>query len=296
MEKQCLQCPRACRVDRAAGERGFCGANDALRVARISLHLWEEPSICGKNGAGTVFFSGCNLRCVYCQNYELSHRALGRSITAAELEREILSLQESGAQSIDLVTPTPYLTQLIPVLQRVKPHLHIPVVYNCGGYESVTALNQLEGLIDVYLPDFKYASSALAKAYSGAEDYPSVALDAIAEMLRQVGKCTFDENGMLLRGVIVRHLVLPGARNESIRALQLLEQRFGSDAFLLSLMSQYTPIFAKNAPFPSLHRRVTSFEYDAVLKEAEALGFDGYFQARSSASEDYTPQFEGDPL
>lgn len=292
----CEVCPRKCDVDRERGELGFCKAPHTFRVARIALHAWEEPSISGTRGSGTVFFSGCNLRCVFCQNYDVSHVSMGWDITDEELENAMMDLAQQGAHNINLVTPTPYAQRLIPLLTRIKPKLKIPIVYNCGGYESVDALRRLEGLVDIYLPDFKYSSAERAKSYSQAEDYPTVALDAIAEMLRQTGECIFDENGILQRGTVVRHLVLPAGRKDSVRALEMLYERFGNRAFLLSLMSQYTPEFAKSCPYQELHRRVTSFEYESVLKEAQRLDLDGYFQARSAASADYTPIFEGTPL
>ena len=293
MEHNCMQCPRACGVDRAAGQLGYCGVPWEFSVARAALHQWEEPSISGNRGSGTVFFSGCNLRCVFCQNHEVSHHALGQTVNAERLIELMLRLRDEGAHNINLVTPTPYARQLVDVLRAVRPKLGIPVVYNCGGYESVETLRLLDGLVDVYLPDFKYADAALSSAYSGAEDYFEIALAALSEMLRQVGPPRFDADGMLLGGVIVRHLVLPSHRKDSIAVLHALAERFGSDAFLLSLMSQYTPDFAMECPYSALHRRVTSFEYDTVLRTVEELGFAGYFQARSSASASFTPDFYG---
>ncbi len=291
MENNCKQCPRRCDVDRRGGAIGYCGAPWEFLVARAALHAWEEPSISGKNGSGTVFFSGCNLRCAYCQNYDVSHSAKGLPMRADELIDAMLSLQEAGAHNINLVTPTPYAEQLVEVLRAIRPHLRIPVVYNCGGYESVETLRALEGLVDIYLPDFKYADGERARKYSDAADYPSVATASLAEMLRQVGKTVLDESGIMQRGVIVRHLVLPGGRADSIAILRLLKENFGTDAFLLSLMSQYTPDFAIRAPYRELHRRVTTFEYDSVLREAQVLGFDGFLQARSSATSAFTPEF-----
>ena len=290
MEQNCLQCPRACGADRQSGV-GYCGAPWGFVVARAALHAWEEPPISGTNGSGTVFFSGCNLRCAFCQNYDVSHAAKGRAMSADELIDTMLSLQEAGAHNINLVTPTPYAYQLAELLRAVRTRLHIPVVYNCGGYESVETLRRLDGLVDIYLPDFKYADSERARKYSEAADYPMVATEALAEMLRQVGSPVTDENGIMQRGVIVRHLVLPGGRADSIDVLRLLATHFGTDRFLLSLMSQYTPDFAARSPYRELHRRVTTFEYDAVLREAQALGFNGFLQARTSASSSFTPEF-----
>ncbi len=290
MENNCRQCPRDCGVDRTKTV-GYCGAPWGFRVARVALHPWEEPSISGTRGSGTVFFSGCNLGCVFCQNREVSHDCLGKSLGSDELEKLMLRLWREGAHNINLVTPTPYAEQLAELLSRVKEKLPIPIVYNCGGYERVETLRRLEGLVDVYLPDMKYYDPAIAARYSDAADYPSVAMDALAEMLRQTGKPTFDGDGLLRSGTVVRHLVLPAHRADSIALLRALHARFGADAFLLSLMSQYTPDFAKKSPFENLHRRVTSFEYDSVRREAEQLGFDGYFQAPASASVVYTPDF-----
>lgn len=291
MSHQCTQCPRACGIDRGGGEYGYCGVPWNFRVARASLHRWEEPSVSGTRGSGTVFFTGCNLRCVFCQNREISRDGMGRALDADELIDVMLRLRDEGAHNINLVTPTPYAYQLAEVLERVKPLLGIPVVYNCGGYESVETLKRLEGLVDVYLPDFKYLDGEIASNYSGASDYHGVAVKALAEMLRQTGRPILNDDGLILRGTIVRHLVLPTHRNDSVALLQDLAKRFGTQDFFLSLMSQYTPQFAGDCAYPALHRRITSFEYDSVLREAERLGFDGYFQSRSSASADYTPDF-----
>ena len=290
MKNNCTQCPRKCVADRESGV-GFCGVPWDFRIARAALHAWEEPSISGTRGSGTIFFSGCNLRCVFCQNREISREGYGKEVDADTLAGLMLRLRDEGAHNINLVTPTPYALQLIPVLEKVKPRIDIPVVYNCGGYESVETLRALDGLVDVWLPDVKYFSASLAQKYSAAEDYFEVACTALTEMLRQSGKPQFDENGLLLRGTVVRHLVLPRTRADSVALLEALAKKFGTDSFLLSLMSQYTPQFT-DPSCPELCRRVTSFEYDSVLKVATDLGFDGYFQDRSSATEDYTPDFK----
>lgn len=300
----CYLCPRVCGADRECGNIGVCGTSDKIYVARTMLHKWEEPCISGERGAGAVFFSGCNLHCVYCQNAEISGGAYGKETSALELERAILELAESGASCIELVTPTHITHLLVPVLERVKPRLKIPTVWNSGGYESVETLASLDGLIDVYMPDFKYFSPELSKKLSFAEDYASVAISAVSEMLRQVGRYRFGQDGgfagSLERGVIVRHLVLPSHRDDSVKVLELLSDRIGSDSILLSLMSQYTPDFyiewerqnGKNDACREMRRRVTSFEYKSVLSVAEDLGFKGYFQARSSADRGYTPDFK----
>ena len=290
MSHLCRQCPRACGIDRTVAS-GFCGVREGFRVARAALHPWEEPSISGARGSGTIFFSGCNLRCVFCQNREISRASLGKEITDDELIALMLKLQNEGAHNINLVTPSHYAHRLADVLTKVKPQLHIPIVYNCGGYESVESLKALDGLVDIYLPDFKYYSTELSARYSSAPDYFPVALEALREMLRQTGKPQINEQGLMTRGTIVRHLILPTHRRDSIEILKQLASNFGTDAFLLSLMSQYTPDFANNCGYSALSRRVTSFEYNSVLQEVERLGFDGYFQARSSASADFTPDF-----
>lgn len=287
----CTQCPRGCKTDRVLGKLGFCGAPEAFLVARAALHPWEEPFLSGKRGSGTVFFCGCNLQCVFCQNREISRGKTGRTVTPHALADVMLRLRDAGAHNINLVTPSHYALQLIPVLEKLKPTLGIPVVYNCGGYEKVETLRRLEGLVDIYLPDFKYYSSELSGKYSGAPDYFEVVSEALAEMLRQQPKPTFDGEQMLTRGVVLRHLVLPGARGDSIALLNALAERFGSKAFLLSLMSQYTPEFASDCAYPALQRRLTTFEYESVLKKVEELGFEGCIQGRSSASASYTPDF-----
>ena len=290
MSTPCFQCPRRCGVDRGT-TKGFCQSPSAFRIARAALHHWEEPSISGHAGSGTIFFSGCNLKCVFCQNMEVSRAKLGEVVTKSELADMMLRLQDEGAHNINLVTPSHYVEQLAALLTCVKPKLRIPIVYNSSGYDSADALRLLDGLVDIYLPDVKYHSSALSTQYSGAADYFTVAADALAEMLRQTGNPQIDDCGLMQRGTVVRHLILPSHRHDSIALLNARCDRFGNNAFLLSLMSQYTPCFAANADFPELHRRVTSFEYESVLREVERLGFDGYFQERTSASADFTPDF-----
>lgn len=291
----CKQCPRECGVDRSVSESGFCGMSSAFRVARIALHPWEEPCISGTNGSGTIFFSGCNLRCVFCQNHSISHLRQGTELSARNLEKAMFSLQEQGAHNINLVTPSHYAMQLRPLLEHIKPSLSVPIVYNCGGYERVETLRALEGLVDIYLPDIKYHSTQLSQKYSDAPDYYPIAEAALAEMLRQQPREQFGTDGLMQKGVLVRHLVLPACRKDSIALLSALAERFGSGAFLLSLMSQYTPDFAADAPFPELYRRVTTFEYNSVLEHAQRLGFDGYFQGRSAADASFTPDFKQPP-
>ena len=287
----CELCPRVCRVDREAGEIGFCGVGSELRVARIAPHMWEEPCLSGSRGAGAVFFSGCSLRCAFCQNRLLSHSAKGENISDAELLDRVLALAASGVHCIDLVTPTQFSARLIPILEEIKNKTDLPVVWNSGGYERVETLRSLEGLVDVYLPDFKYASGELAGKYSGAPDYPEVAAEAVAEMYRQVGEFECDGEGIAQKGLILRHLVLPGGRHDSENVLRKLAASLPVGKIRLSLMSQYTPDFAEASPYRELHRRVTSFEYGYVLSVAQELGFEGFCQERSSASGRFTPEF-----
>ena len=287
----CELCPRLCRADREAGQTGYCGVGSSLRVARIAPHMWEEPCLSGSRGAGAVFFSGCSLRCAFCQNYDLSHSAKGEEISDGEFLSRVLSLAESGVHCIDLVTPTQFTRRLVPLIAEIKEKTHLPIVWNSGGYERVETLRLLAGLVDVYLPDFKYASRENAEKYSGAPDYPETAAAAIAEMYRQVGEFVYDDEGIAEKGLIVRHLVLPGGRHDSENVLRILASSLPVENIRLSLMSQYTPDFAAASPFRELHRRVTSFEYDYVLSVAEQLGFSGFCQERSSASGKFTPDF-----
>ena len=292
----CIQCPRRCGVDRARGEYGKCGVSSTIRIARAALHLWEEPAVSGSRGSGTIFFSGCNLRCVYCQNYDVSHSGKGREITPEQLGEIMLELQSQGAHNINLVTPTHFADRIIQVLRTVKKKLYIPVIYNTSGYERPETIDRLEGLIDVYMPDLKYYSASLSRDYSGAADYFVVARTAILRMQKQVGSPVLDENGLIRSGVIVRHLVLPGCRKDSIERRHQLGRMFHPGDILLSLMSQYTPDFAQNCVFDNLHRRVTTLEYETVLNEAMKLNFDGFYQNKSSATAAFTPSFEGDLL
>lgn len=290
----CQMCPRRCGADRANGKTGYCGVDDTVRIARAALHLWEEPVISGTRGSGTIFFAGCNLRCVFCQNYEVSHGGKGREITTRELGDRMLSLQQQGAHNINLVTPSHYVDQIVEALQRVRSKLYIPVIYNCGGYESVEAIDSLRGLVDVYMPDMKYFSPVLSRDYSGAADYFKVARAALIRMVEQVGEPVLSEKGMLVRGVLVRHLVLPGCRKDSIALLGALAEAVPPEKILLSLMSQYTPEFVPDdCIYENLKRRITSLEYESVVSEMQRLGFDGFIQSRTSATADYTPKFEG---
>jgi Uncharacterized Fe-S protein PflX, homolog of pyruvate formate lyase activating proteins len=260
-------------------------------VARAALHFWEEPCISGTRGSGTIFFSGCNLRCCYCQNYHISSEGFGKEITAERLAEICLELQDQGAHNINLVTATPYLLQVLKALELAKPRLHIPIVYNSGGYERLEIIKGMEGYIDVYLPDFKYFSNELAAKYSNVQDYYEAATAAIQEMTRQIGKVYFDSDGIMQKGVIIRHLVLPGARKDSFEILRWVRDSLPFDSYWLSLMSQYTPAY-KSQEHKEINRRVTSLEYDSVVEEAIRLGLvNSYIQDRSSARKEYTPPF-----
>lgn len=289
---KCYLCPRMCGADRSNGERGVCGQGAEMRISRAALHMFEEPPISGERGSGTVFFSGCSLRCVFCQNMDISRgEDVGRATTAEELAETFLRLQSEGAHNINLVTPTHFADGVATALRISKPRLNIPVVYNTSGYERVETLRLFEGLVDIYLPDFKYASAELAAKYSAAPDYPETAGSALREMYRQTGKYRYGGDGMLRGGVVVRHLILPACRKDSIEALETLASILPTDGILLSLMSQYTPEFYRGE-LSNLKRRITTFEYNSVLERATSLGFDGFMQDRGSASSKYTPEFE----
>ena len=291
MKDLCELCPRRCGADRRE-KACFCGCGREVKVARAALHFWEEPCISGSRGSGTVFFSGCPLGCVYCQNFEISRGHIGKAIPVERLAEIFLELQKQGAHNINLVTATPYVPQIISALKLARPALKIPVVYNSSGYERVETLRALKGFVDVYLPDLKHMSSELARRYSGAADYFEVATRALHEMIEQTDGIEYDSEGLMTRGVIVRHLVLPGARRDSIDILNWVSANLPRGKYLLSLMSQYTPIQGLGA-FPEINRRVTSFEYDAVVSEAVRLGLDnGFMQQRGSADTAYIPPFD----
>lgn len=289
--KNCRLCPRECGADRTSGRLGFCGCGSEIKIARAALHRWEEPCISGRSGSGAVFFSGCTLGCVFCQNYEISAGLKGYEITEEELADEFLRLQSEGANNINLVTPTQYLPGIISALDTAKSRgLNIPIVYNCGGYEKTETLKMLEGYIDVYLPDFKYFSDKYALGYSRAADYVSFAKTAVAEMYRQTGKCVFDENGIIKSGVIVRHLLLPGLLFESKKAVDYLYETYG-DNIWLSLMSQYTPM-PQVSGNPRLNRRVPYKQYSALVDYCANRGMTRvYVQESTSADTCYIPEF-----
>ena len=284
----CNICPRECNIDREE-KTGFCGMPENFVIARAALHFWEEPFISGKEGSGTVFFSGCNLRCAYCQNHHISTDKFGKEVTDKRLMEIFDSLIEQGANNINLVTPTHYAHRLERVLREYKST--VPVVYNCGGYEKVETLKRLEGLIDIYLPDLKYIDSERAQAYSCAPDYFSYASLAIKEMLRQTGSAEFDERGIMKKGTVIRHLVLPKNTNKSIRIIEWLKENVPSDTYI-SMMSQFTPVIHSDR-FSELNRKITQREYDKVVSFLSESGFENcLIQTGEAAKESFIPDFD----
>lgn len=280
----CRLCPRECGVNRAAGETGFCGCPAAALVAKTMRHMWEEPVLAGSGGSGAVFFGGCTLGCKYCQNAAISGGPVGTPVDSAGLRRIFEDLIAQGAENIDLVTPTQFLPTILPALE---PKLPVPVVCNCGGYERVETLRELEGKIDIYLPDFKYADGALAAALSGAPDYFPRAQDAIREMVRQTGAPQW-QGERLVRGTVIRHLILPGHVDNSLRVLDWIGETFAPGQVLVSLMRQYTPMGNLPAPFD---RRVTEEEYQAVLSWMYLNDLEGFTQEAESADRGFIPDF-----
>ena len=283
----CTLCPRRCGVDRSA-KTGFCGMGETPRIARAALHFWEEPCISGVRGSGAVFFSGCTLRCAYCQNYEISHERKGQDISVSRLTDIFRELEAQGAHNLNLVTGTPFAPAILDALELYRPK--IPIVWNTSGYETLETLRRLEGAVDVYLPDLKHVSPRLAKLCAGAPDYFDAASAAIREMCRQTGEAVYDENGMMQKGVIVRHLILPGCTGDSIRALDFIADSLPKGT-PVSLMRQYTP--EPWCTIPGLDRRVTDAEYQRVLAHFEMLGLVGYTQEKEAADGCFTPKFDG---
>ena len=282
--KYCTLCPRQCGVDRTAGERGFCGGGDQTVVAKTMLHMWEEPALAGPGGSGAVFFGGCTLGCKYCQNRAISGTPVGKTMDSSRLRAAFEELIAQGAENIDLVTPTHYLPTILPALQ---PRLPVPVVYNCGGYERVETLARLEGLVDVYLPDLKYSDAGLGQALSGAADYFPVARQAIREMFRQTGPVVW-QGDRVVRGVIIRHLILPGQVENSLKVLDWIGDTFRKGEVLVSLMRQYTPMGTLPTPFD---RPITDEEYDAVLSWMYLNDLEGFTQEAEAAGTKFIPDF-----
>ncbi len=289
--KSCNLCPRNCQANRII-QRGFCGADNHIYAAKASLHFWEEPCISGTRGSGTVFFSGCNLRCVYCQNNEISLDFFGKKITPLRLSEIFLELQNLGAHNINLVTPTPYVLHIAKAIELAGDKIKIPFIYNTSGYETPETINFLRKYIDIFITDIKYFSPALSRKYSAAPDYFGVAFSAAKQMINQLGQPQLDKNGIMQSGVIIRHLVLPSHKDDSIEILNQIAKGLPKNSFILSLMSQYTPS-GKLENFPELQRRITSFEYSKVVDAAISLGINnGYMQDRSGANTKYIPVFD----
>ena len=282
--KNCKLCPRMCGVDRESGERGYCGCPGEALVAKTMLHKWEEPVLAGSGGSGAVFFGGCTLGCRYCQNRAISGGPVGKPVDSQTLRKQMEDLIAQGAENIDLVTPTHFLPTILPALE---PKLPVPVVYNCGGYERVETLRQLTGKVDIYLPDFKYSQARLAKSLSGAVDYFPVAKAAIREMVRQTGPVQW-QGEKVVRGTIIRHLILPGYVDNSLRILDWIGSAFAPGEVLVSLMRQYTPMGGLEAP---LDRRVTDEEYDAVLSWMYLNDLEGFTQEAEAADSVFIPDF-----
>lgn len=287
---ECNLCPRNCMVDRIK-QTGFCRAPDKIRIARSNLHYWEEPCISGENGSGTVFFSFCPLKCVFCQNYKLSHENIGYEVSIEKLANIFLDLQSQKAHNINLVTPTHYVPQIIEALKIAKKSgLTIPIVYNTSGYETVETIKMLSGHIDIYLPDFKYYSNELAKKYSFAPNYFEIATKALKEMFNQVGEFSFDENGILKKGMIVRHLILPNQVEDSKNVISHLYNLF-KDKIYISIMNQYTPL-PHVIKYPELNRKITDKEYNEVVDFAISIGIENAFiQEGDTAKESFIPEF-----
>lgn len=291
---KCDLCPRKCLVDRKKGEKGICGQTENLKVARAALHFWEEPCISGDAGSGAVFFSGCPLHCVFCQNENIANGTVGKEISLERLVDIFLELQEKRANNINLVTPGHFVPQIVKALDQArKEGLTLPVVYNTSSYETVDTIKMLEGYVDIYLPDFKYMSPVLSKKYSHAPDYAEVAKAAIAEMVRQTGKAVFvngDEDNLILSGTIVRHLTLPGCMADSMQILKYLHDTYG-DMIYISIMNQFTPL-SNLEKYPELNRRITDEEYETLVDYAIEIGIEnGFIQEGNTAEESFIPAF-----
>ena len=292
---KCDLCPRKCLVDRKKGEKGICGQTENLKVARAALHFWEEPCISGDAGSGAVFFSGCPLHCVFCQNENIANGTVGKEISLERLVDIFLELQEKRANNINLVTPGHFVPQIVKALDQAKKEgLTLPVVYNTSSYETVDTIRMLDGYVDIYLPDFKYMSPVLSKKYSHAPDYAEVAKAAIAEMVRQTGKAVFvngDEDNLILSGTIVRHLTLPGCMEDSMQILKYLHETYG-DTIYISIMNQCTPL-SNLEKYPELNRRITDEEYETLVDYAIDIGIEnGFIQEGDTAEESFIPAFD----
>lgn len=288
----CNLCPRNCGVNRINGEIGFCKSLNSVRVARVSLHYWEEPCISGENGSGTVFFSNCNLKCVFCQNYEISSNGIGKEISVKRLSEIFLEQQKRGALNINLVSPTHYVPQIIKALDIAKSKgLSIPIVYNTNSYENLETIRALNGYIDIYLPDLKYFSNRYSLKYSNADNYFYYASNAIKEMFSQVGETVFNEKGIMKKGIIVRHLMMPGLLFDSKKIIDYLYKTYG-DSIYISIMNQFTPTYnTKN--FPEINKKLNSKHYDALIDYCISIGIkNAFIQEEGTCSESFIPQFD----
>ena len=280
----CKLCPRQCGVDRTQGQIGFCGGSDMALVAKAMIHKWEEPALAGSGGSGAIFFGGCTLGCKYCQNRAISGKPVGTPVDSIQLRNMMEQLIAQGAENIDLVTPTHYLPTILPAVEQKLP---VPVVYNCGGYERAETIQKLAGKVDIYLPDMKYADGKMAAQLSGAKDYFPVAAAAIREMVRQVGPVQW-QGDKIVKGVIIRHLILPGCVDNSLKVLDWIGESFAPGQVLVSLMRQYTPMGGLPAPFD---RKVSDEEYDAVLSWMYLNDLEGFTQEADSATQSFIPEF-----
>ncbi len=289
MFNNCNLCPRNCNVNRYLN-KGYCGQNSYLKVARAALHFWEEPCLSGENGSGTVFFSGCSLGCVYCQNQNISNGNIGKEISVSRLTQIYFELESKNAHNINLVTPSHFAPLVKESIELAKKDgLKIPFVYNTGGYDKVSTIKMFDKLIDIYLPDLKYIAEDLSFRYSNAKDYFKYASKALSEMVKQTGKCLFDNNNILKKGVIVRHLVLPGFTEESKKIIKYLYDEYKDDIYI-SIMNQFTPINLND--FPEINRKVTENEYNKVIDFALSLGIENaYIQEGGTADESFIPEF-----
>ena len=290
--KNCSICPRNCRIDRTKGQIGYCQSGHEIKAALASVHMWEEPPISGSCGSGTIFFSGCNLRCVFCQNYTISSENSGKTISTERLSEIMLEQQARGVHNINLVTATHFIPSIIKAVQKAKNNgLKIPIVYNTGGDEKVESIKMLEGTVDIYLPDIKYFSSELSLKYSGASDYFDYASEAVLEMYRQTGNNIYDDNGIMKSGVIIRHMIMPSHREDSYKVLDWIRDNIGTEA-CVSLLSQYTPAYNAEK-YKEINRKLMSLEYTRVIEHFFDIGLkNGFMQEKSSAESKYTPIFD----
>lgn len=290
--KNCSICPRNCHIDRTKGQIGYCQSGHEIKAALASVHMWEEPPISGSCGSGTIFFSGCNLRCVFCQNYTISSENSGKTISTERLSEIMLEQQARGVHNINLVTATHFIPSIIKAVQKAKNNgLKIPIVYNTGGYEKVESIKMLEGTVDIYLPDIKYFSTELSLKYSGASDYFDYASEAVLEMYHQTGNNIYDDNGIMKSGVIIRHMIMPSHKEDSYKVLDWIRDNIGTEA-CVSLLSQYTPAYNAEK-YKEINRKLMSLEYTRVIEHFFDIGLkNGFMQEKSSAESKYTPIFD----